>query len=116
MAAAIIPEACEGPSLLAKSIGIDGWASDNFRLQLDRPVTCTDPDATALDLLSWAYGQMKQLHILLVTMSMASSFELDADLPAVLGAVRHFTEPVQRVLGAAAEKVAEDQRRHGDPL
>ena len=112
MAAAIIPEACEGPSPLAKSIHLDGWASDNFRLDLDHPVTCTHPDATALDLLSWAHGQMRQLHVLLGAASAGSGCELEHEVPPVLSALRHFTEPVQSVLEVAVQKVTDAQRRH----
>lgn len=113
MATENVTQAATGQSPADKSIGIDGWASDQWKGGEPTPSVGTNPDATPLDLVSWAYGQLQQLHILLAPMSTASGYDVVLDLAEIMGAIRHFTEPVQSVLQAVAEQLSDAPRKDG---
>lgn len=82
-------------------IQVRGWASDNFVVN-EQPTVVIDPNADALSLLSWGFGQMQQVNVALSELSAAGySHEMSQ---RTLGCLLHFSMQAETVLRAGIEK------------
>ncbi|MBN9407778.1 MAG: hypothetical protein J0H69_01390 [Burkholderiales bacterium] len=85
-------------------LALHGWASDNYTLASGPPAVLINPEADALTLLSWGFGQLQQCTAVLDAVSIARRAAPEGSAPA-LGAVLHFAAQSQSVLQAGIEKL-----------
>ncbi len=85
-------------------VEVRGWASDNFVID-ERPAVVINPDADALSLLSWGFGQLQQVNVAMGELS-AAGYSHDPS-HKTLGCLLHFSMQAETVLRAGLEKVRE---------
>jgi len=90
---------------------LHGWASTNYTLTDDPPPVLINPDADALTLLSWGFGQLQQCNALLDVLCGFGSDSPDGDCSRkALQALLHFTVQAESVMQVGMEKL------HGQAL
>lgn len=79
-----------------------GWASGEWTQEA---AVVVNPDATPIQLLSWAIGQLEQTAFLMEVIGCMRDDGMTYDLSDVVGAIRHPTEQAVAVLRAAADQM-----------
>ena len=83
---------------------LHGWASTNYTLSEDPPAVLINPEADALTLLSWGFGQLQQCNAVLDALSAAGRDMPETSAQGV-SAVLHFSAQAESVLRAGIEKL-----------
>jgi len=83
---------------------LHGWASTNYTLSEDPPAVLINPEADALTLLSWGFGQLQQCNAVLDALS-AAGLEMPETSAQGVGAVLHFSAQAEQVLKVGIERL-----------
>lgn len=109
------PKASTTPTIPAPEpdptiISLDGVMS--YNTCVNTPMAMMNPKATLADLLSWADGQLEQVHTLADSIG-GGALQSDEDAKRISTALCHFIKPVCVVLQEAASRAYRAEMRQG---
>ena len=87
------------------SPNVDGWASTGQSFGDDAPSVIVSQEASPGALMSWAFGQLQQLNVLLKIIGTATHDQVECDPAELVGSIRHQLEQVQCVMLAAIDRL-----------
>ena len=91
------------------SPNVDGWASKLYG-SIDAPAVVVSPSADPVALMCWAFGQIQQLNVLLLTISTSRASAPAVEPSELASSIRHQLQQIECVIEAAIERLPSDHR------